>query len=102
LEKEGSKSTSAERYSRRNLKMRPEYYRLMKLDMPVLKPRDNFVLPHHLKNIIRQFNLQVIPRLCCTFLQFHATLLTKNLLNQKLASTPLTHFSKNRGMLLQR
>ena len=35
-----------------------------------LKPHDNFVLPHHLKNIIRQFDLQIIPRLCCTFCSF--------------------------------
>jgi len=34
------------------------------------KQHDNFVLPHHLKSIIRQFDLQVIPRLCCTFCSF--------------------------------
>jgi len=32
-----------------------------------LKPHDNFVLPHHLKSIIRQFDLQIIPRLCWHF-----------------------------------
>jgi len=37
---------------------------------PELKPHDNFVLPHHLKSIIRQFDLQVIPRLCWTFCSF--------------------------------
>jgi len=40
---------------------------LWNLIWPELKPHDNFVLPHHLKSIIRQFDLQVIPRLCCTF-----------------------------------
>ena len=35
-----------------------------------LKPHDNFVLPHHLKSITRQFDLQTIPRLCCTFWSF--------------------------------
>ena len=60
---------SIESCSRRNLKMRPEWYGLKKLDMPALKPHDNFFLPHHLKSI---------------------------------ASTPLTRFSKNRGVLLWR
>ena len=31
------------------------------------KPHENFVLPHHLKSTIRQFDLQIIPRLCYTF-----------------------------------
>jgi len=37
---------------------------------PALKLHDNFVLPHHLKSITRQFDLQLIPRLCCTFCSF--------------------------------
>jgi len=37
---------------------------------PALKPHDNVVLPHHSKSITRQFNLQIIPRLCCTFCSF--------------------------------
>jgi len=37
---------------------------------PALKPHDIVVLPHHLKSITRQFNLQIIPRLCCTFCSF--------------------------------
>jgi len=76
---------------------------LWNLIWPKLKPHDNFVLPHHLKSTYYTqiwFASYSTPLLYV--LQFSATLLTKNLLNQILASTPFTHFSKNRGVLLWR
>jgi len=49
MEKVGSKSNETlqvQSCSRRSLKMRPHCYGRTKLDMPALKPHDNFVLPY--------------------------------------------------------
>ena len=61
---------------------------------PALKPHDNVVLPHHSKSITRQFNLQIIPRLCCTFCSFllhcwQITCWTKNKLQRKTFGPPV-------------
>jgi len=69
---------------------------------PALKTHDNFVLPHHLQSITRQFDLQIIPRLCCTFCSFflhcwQVICWTKNKHQRR-----SHYFSKNRGVLLWR
>jgi len=99
-------ATSAESCSCRNLKMRPD----QKTTAAIYDSKHTWFFLTYMNDVyscsFKKYYTPIwfksYPTALLYVLQFHATLLTKNLLNQKSASTPWTHFSKIRGVLLWR